>query len=93
VNASYAIPSEEMGIQTVRERVFIGRCRSKEIYLKDLELFSEKKDEFYRVINEFPYLDQNEKKDVIGYLDGFFNQLAENKDMLINTLIKTCKSF
>ena len=93
MNASYAIPSEEMGIQTVRERVFIGRCRSKEVYLKDLKLFSEKKDEFYRVINEFPYLDQNEKKDVIGYLDGFFNQLAGSKDMLIKTLIKTCKSF
>jgi hypothetical protein len=93
VNASYAIPSEEMGIQTVRERVFIGRCRSKEVYLKDLERFSGKKDEFYRVVNEFPYLDQNEKKDVIDYLDGFFIQVAENKDILINTLIKTCKSF
>jgi hypothetical protein len=30
---------------------------------------------------------------VIDYLDGFFNQLAGNKDMLINTLINSCKNF
>jgi hypothetical protein len=93
VNASYAIPSKEVGIENVRERIFEGICRSKEVYLKDLVRFSEKKDEFYRVVNEFPYLSQSEKNDVIGYLDGFFNQLALSKDMLINTLINSCKSF
>jgi hypothetical protein len=93
VNASYAIPSKEVGIENVRERIFEGICRSKEVYLKDLVRFSEKKDEFYRVVNEFPYLSQSEKNDVIGYLDGFFNQLAGSKDMLINTLINSCKSF
>jgi hypothetical protein len=93
VNADYAIPKEEMGTQTVRERLFRGICRSKEVYLKDLELFSEKKDEFYRVINEFPYLDQREKKDATDYLDGFFNQLAGRKDNIIYILTNTCKSF
>jgi hypothetical protein len=93
VNPPYALPTEEMGIQTVRERVFEGICRSKEVYLKDLELFSEKKDEFYRVINEFPYLDQREKKDATGYLDGFFNQLVGRKDNIIYILTNTCKSF
>ncbi|MGD0756581.1 MAG: hypothetical protein ABR927_16135 [Bacteroidales bacterium] len=93
VNADYAIPTEEMGTQTVRERLFEGICRSKEVYLKDLELFSEKKDEFYRVINEFPYLDQREKKDATGYLDGFFNQLVGKKDNIVYILTNTCKSF
>jgi len=55
--------------------------------MTDLERFSSKKDEFYRVVNEFPYLDQKEKKNVMTYLEWIFNQLAGNKDMLINTLI------
>ena len=93
VNASYAIPSKDVGIKNVRERIFEEICRSKEVYMKDLERFSSKKDEFYRVVNEFHYLDQKEKKNVIDYLDGFFNQLAGNKDMLINTLINSCKNF
>jgi hypothetical protein len=82
-----------VGLENVRERIFEGKCRSKEVYLKDLERFSGKKDEFYRVVNESPYLDQKEKKDMTGYLDGFFNQLAGSKDMLVNTLINSCKRF
>jgi hypothetical protein len=93
VNAAYAIPTKEMGTDNVRERIFEGICRSKEVYVKDMEQFVDKKDELYRVVNEFPYLDQKEKEDVTGYLDGFFNQLAGNKDMLINTLINSCKRF
>jgi hypothetical protein len=91
VNPTYAIPTEEMGIQTVRERLFRGICRNKEVYLKDLESFVQKKDEFYKVINEFPYLDQREKKDATDYLDGFFNQLVGKKDNLIYNLTNTCK--
>ncbi|MGD0754257.1 MAG: hypothetical protein ABR927_04270 [Bacteroidales bacterium] len=91
VNPPYALPTEEMGIQTVRERKFVGVCRSKEVYLKDLESFVQKKDEFYRVINDFPYLDKREKKDATDYLDGFFDQLVGKKDNLIYNLTNTCK--
>jgi hypothetical protein len=93
VNPPYALPTEEMGIQTVRERLFFGICRSKEVYLKDLESFVQKKDEFYRIINEFPYLNQREKKDATDYLDEFFNQLVGKKENLIYNLTNTCKRF
>jgi hypothetical protein len=92
VDAVYAIPAEIVGTKTVRERVFLGVCRSKEVYQKDLEVFLEKKEEFYRVINEFPYLNQRTKKDMIVYLDGFFNQCVGNKDIL-DILLNSCKNF
>ncbi|MCX6254078.1 MAG: hypothetical protein NTV31_06315 [Bacteroidia bacterium] len=91
VNAAYAIPAEIMGTQTVRERIFQGICRSREVYQKDLEIFLKKKDEFYKVINEFPYLNQREKKDMILYLDEFFNQLSGRRD-IIDNLLNSCKS-
>jgi hypothetical protein len=93
VNPPYALPTEETEIQSVRERKFIGICRSKEVYLKDLEPFVQKKNEFYRIINEFPYINQREKKDATDYLDGFFNQLVGKKDMLIYNFTNTCKNF
>ena len=93
VNADYAIPADEItGTKTVRERIFLGVCRSKEVYLKDLEQFLEKKEEFYRVINEFPYLSTRSKKDMTAYLDGFFNQCVGRKD-IINILLNSCKNF
>ena len=69
VNASYAVPAENVGTDNVRERKFEGVCRSKEVFQKDLDLFSGKKAEFYRVINEFPYVNNQVKKDITGYLN------------------------
>lgn len=93
VNASYAIPAENVGTQSVRERIFLGVCRKKEVYNKELDLFLAKKEQFYKVINEFPYITQKVKKDMIGYLDGFFNQVEGRRDQIIYTLTNTCKNF
>jgi len=93
VNASYAIPAEIIGTENVRERIFEGICRSKETYNNELDLFLEKKEEFYKVINEFPYVNQKVKKDITSYLDGFFDQLAGNKNNILYNLVNTCKKF
>jgi hypothetical protein len=93
VNPSYAIPTEEIGTENVRERKFFGICRTKEVYRQELDMFSEKKAEFYKVINEFPYVTNQVKKDITGYLDGFFNQLTGNKDRILYNLTTTCISF
>jgi hypothetical protein len=93
VNADYAIPAEIVGTQTVRERIFLGVCRSKEVYQKDLEIFLKKKDEFYKVINEFPYLNQGVKKDMTGYLNGFFDKIEGRRDLILEILINSCKNF
>ncbi len=91
VNASYAIPAEIIGTENVRERLFLGVCRRKDVYQKDLDLFLEKKSEFYRVINEFPYLNQKAKKDITGYLDEFFDQLVGKRDQILYNFMNTCK--
>jgi hypothetical protein len=93
VNASYAIPAEIVGTENVRERLFLGVCRNRETYQKELDLFIEKKAEFYKVINDFPYINQRAKKDMTGYLDGFFNMLGGKKDLIINNLMNSCKNF
>jgi hypothetical protein len=90
VDASYAVPAEIVGTESVRERIFTGVCRSKEVYLKDLEEFLEKKDELYMVINEFPYLNQRAKKDMTVYLKGFFDMLNTKGD-IIDNLLNSCK--
>jgi hypothetical protein len=91
VNASYAIPAEDVGTENVRQRVFRGICRTKEVYQKDLDLFLAKKDAFYKVINDFPYVTQKVKKDINGYLDSFFNQVEGRRDKIIYNLTNTCK--
>jgi hypothetical protein len=93
VDPRYAVPVESSRIDNVRERVFLGICRTKAEYQKDLDLFLEKKDEFYRVINEFPYISLKSKKDLTGYLDGFFKQIIGNRDKILNDLLNTCRTY
>lgn len=93
VNASYAIPAENVGTENVRERIFEGICRTKDVYNRELDVFAQKKDAFYKVINDFPYLNQRDKKDIIHYLDGFFDQLTGKRDLILYNLINSCKRF
>jgi hypothetical protein len=93
VNAEYAIPPPEMGIENNRVRVFTGICRSKEVFKEDLMMFLNKKGELYSVINEYPYLGKTAKRDITLLLDQFFNQLEKQKsiDNLIDLFLDRCK--
>ena len=92
VNASYAIPSQELPIKSVTERYYMGICRDAEVFKRALEEFSGKKEEFYTLIKEFPYLREREKKRITRYLDGFFNDFGRNYS-IVNKLLSTCKEF
>jgi hypothetical protein len=93
VNATYAVPAENVGTENVRQRLFFGVCRRKEVYLQELNVFAEKKQEFYKVINEFQYVNQRDKRDMTDYLDGFFDQITGKRDNIIFNFMSTCKKF
>jgi hypothetical protein len=93
VNADYAIPPPDLGIENVRQPLFTGICRTREVYAEDLRRFSDAKEKIYAVVAEFPYLNERSKKDITNFLDRFFDQLAKQKstDKLIETLLENCK--
>jgi len=93
VDADYAVPEDKItGTTSIRERIFLGVCRSREVYQKDLEEFMEKKEEFYRLVNEFPYLDAKQKRNMIYYLDTFYEQCT-GKQKILNVFLNSCKDF
>jgi hypothetical protein len=90
VNASYAVPSETSQIETVRERIYTGTCRSKETFGKELIEFVDNKAEFYGIINEFPFISEKAKKGMIKYLDGFYDGFDSHNSM-VTDFMRTCK--
>lgn len=92
VNTQYAAPFFTLNIESVRERLYLGICRSKEVYLNALKEFINPKEQFYKVILDFPYLDKNSKDDMIYYLDTFYEELEEPEN-LARTLMKQCIRF
>jgi hypothetical protein len=90
VNAHYALPAESLGLGSVRERRYIGDCRSDEEYKEILKEFTEKKPEFYMIIDEFIYLNEKDKKYMTAYLDAFYKALE--KDFILTSFRRECRS-
>lgn len=89
VGTSYAAPFEGLGISSVLERRYLGMCRSEEDFSRALAEFSEKKDDLYKLINDFPYLREPVRKSMINYMEGFFRQII-NPKALLNKLRQEC---
>jgi hypothetical protein len=93
VNPLYALPVEELGIETVRERLYMGICLSREGFRDELLKFIPYKKKIYSLVNDFPYLNPRAKKDMISYLNEFYEKLESKNglNMLIDHLQTTCK--
>jgi hypothetical protein len=92
VNTNYSVPFESLPIKSVRERLYMAVCRSEAEFTNALAEFLEKKDEFYKVVNDFPYLSERSKKDMIIFLDGFYNGINK-RNSLVNNLLNDCHWF
>lgn len=93
VDAPYAIPAEIVGTESVRERIFLGICRSEDVFRRELDYFANKKNELYSVISNFDLLRPRQKQEITNYLDEFFDQLRGNKNGIVSTLRNSCKNF
>ncbi|WP_289055905.1 hypothetical protein [Carboxylicivirga marina] len=91
VNTSYAVPNEESSISSVTERYYMGVCRSEEGFREALQEFLDKKEALYQVVTEFELLNDFHKKQMLNYLDSFYDEF-EN-DRIIRSMQSTCLSY
>ncbi|MEL7119480.1 MAG: hypothetical protein AAFO07_08570 [Bacteroidota bacterium] len=77
VNASYALPNSDFGLTAVVDRVFQGYQVSDETFWENIQLLQSKQKRFVEIIKDFKLLDGPSKKQVIAYLDTFFESIAD----------------
>jgi hypothetical protein len=92
VDADYAIPYEPLGLSSVRERRYVGICRTEDVFINAMKEFSDKKEAFYKVINDFQLLDEKEKSKMIHYLDSFYEGM-DSHNTNVNKILKECSNF
>ena len=90
VNTHYARPQPSLGTESVTERYFYGMCRSDQLYNQVLNLFAEKKDEIFILIESFEHIDKKSRKYVLNYLEDFYIEI-ENPRFVKNHLRSTCE--
>jgi hypothetical protein len=92
VDADYAIPYEGLGLESVRDRRYVGICRTEDVFINALKEFSDKKEAFYKVINEFTPLSEKERTKMILYLDSFYD-LFDKRNSIVYNILGGCTSF
>lgn len=89
VNAYYAVPGENLGISSVRERYYLGLCRSDEAMMEAIEHINQHRDEILQLVSSCGYLSDKDKKEMLAYLEDYFN-LAADFDIIGAMLKRTC---
>jgi hypothetical protein len=79
VNASYALPNELLGTETVTERVYRGFARNMEELQATFEIFRSKKEAITSLVMNFTPLKEKTRKEVVAYLDDFYKIINDNR--------------
>ena len=90
VNATYAIPGENLGLLSVTERYYLGPCRDDLKYLTAIDQIQKNKDNILEWVISSPYLDEKARKEMSRYLEGYFS-LAEKPENLLRNIKRTCR--
>ncbi|MCD4710686.1 MAG: hypothetical protein K8R52_07560 [Bacteroidales bacterium] len=90
VDAYYAIPGENLGLTSVRDRYYLGPCREDEDFIAAIEHINQCREEILRLVTGCEYLDPEYKNGAIRYLEEYF-ELAGHHQSFIHSLQRTCR--
>ena len=90
VDAYYAIPGDKLGIKSVTERYYLGPCSDEPLLRSTIEYINQHREDILQMVNDFEYLDIKKRKQVINYLEEYFD-LAEKVDPVVYDVERTCQ--
>ena len=79
INAKYSMPAEGLGIRSVRQRLFRGRCRNIDQLDDTVALFNERRAAIEAALLP-EALDNRSRKSAARYIDDFYEIMNEPKD-------------
>jgi len=92
VKAVYAAPRGDLGQKNVKDRKFIGNTPTEDRLQKVILHFKSRKEELYQVVEAFEYLKKKDKKEIIQYLDDFF-ETVNNPEKVRECFIDECIAY
>lgn len=81
VNAKYAIPTPELGITSVTERLYFGFPRTMAELKAAIEIFERKRPEIDSLITNMDELNTDHKKEMHRFIDDFFETIKKEKNV------------
>lgn len=91
VDASYAIPDENLEIKSVRERYYRGYERTMDELEPIIAVFKEKKETIIQRINNFYLLKPYTRKTMVSYINEFYDKIEDKSDVKYNFITKALR--
>lgn len=77
VNAPYAQPNPRYPIPSVSQRYYRGLCSANDMLPETLQVFLDKEDAFYRIIDELEPASRRTRRHVRSYLESFYDVISD----------------
>jgi len=90
VDASYAIPGEDLGITSITQRYYLGPCREDAEYQDVMQHIEDYREEILELVHEFPYLSEKTREKAIAYIESYYID-ASDPDFIKNRLEPSCR--
>ena len=90
VNATYAIPGDNLPIKEVRERYFLGFCRESEEFEIAFQVFNQKKDQVIDMLESSDFLENRFRNETINFLEQFY-AIINNRGAVGREFIQNCR--
>jgi hypothetical protein len=81
VNARYAVPSSLLNLTSVRERAYVGPCRTAAEFEPIFERMRAVKAAVMKLFDDIPGLDAGYRKDAQGYVEKFYDIIGKPGDV------------
>jgi len=92
VNAPYATPPDELSLSSVRQRFYRGYCVHNADVMKAAQQMRAERPQLIAAISSTPGLDPSTQSRAIGFLDGFFADIATD-DSVNAKILKRCLGY
>ena len=90
VNTHYAMPREDLNLEKITDRVYLGPCRSEEELRIVLDEFMAYREAFINEIRNFEYLDRVIRRELVSYVESFYD--LYKRDILLKRILQECVS-
>jgi hypothetical protein len=92
VNARYAVPGRQLHIETVRDRLYRGPCRTAEELRPFLAAFRARKADVMATVDAVPDLDKNSRRKTREYLEDFYRTIDRSGSVKSQLMDRCAKS-
>ena len=93
VNAEYALPPPHLDIKNVTDRSYRGFERSMEELQEVADEFLKQKEKMYKLVKEFDLLSSYARKEMIVFLDDFFEIISKPKEIKNEFILNARKDY